>query len=342
MQNLSVDSNSIYVLVAGGAGYIGSHVAKLLFENGFVPIIIDNLIGGHKWAVRNSLFIECDIDDEQFIKDICVKYKPIALIHLAAFIEATESLKYPDKFWHNNFYKAKKLFRIVQSCNVRNIVFSSTAAVYGYSEGIDLFSERSLLNPINTYGETKLATENFLRELNNDNINSMTLRYFNAAGATADAGLGEAHWPESHLIPRVILAALGYEKAVNIFGLDYPTPDGTAVRDYIHVNDLSSAHVLALKYLINGGKTDVCNLGTGIGYSVKEIINAVENYMECKIPVIFSERRKGDPAILVADPRKAKTVLNWKAERSFENIISSAVDWHKSDLYKKTIIDKYY
>ena len=320
-----------HILVTGGAGYIGSHAAWQLREAGFIPVVIDNLIHGHAWAVKFGPFVQGDIGDRQFIRSVCEQYQPLALMHFAAFIEVGDSVQHPEKFWDNNFERAKTLFTEVKDCGIRHVVFSSSAAVYSVPVQEGLITENTPLLPLNPYGESKKAAEQFLRSLDTEGITSMILRNFNAAGAAPTAiGIGEAHYPESHLIPRVILAALGHEPYINVFGTDYPTPDGTALRDYIHVTDLVQAHISALQYLLAGRPSDVCNLGTGVGYSVKQVIDAVAQYIKCTIQVRYGQRREGDPPVLVADIKKAHTLLQWQPKQSFQEIISSAVAWHGS------------
>ncbi|MEJ0061794.1 MAG: UDP-glucose 4-epimerase GalE [Alphaproteobacteria bacterium] len=324
------------ILVSGGAGYIGSHACLALRDAGFTPVAIDNLSQGHEWAVKFGPLRQGDIGDEDFVRGVCAEFKPAALMHFAAFIEVGESVQNPAKYWDNNFERAKKLFAAARAGGIRHAVFSSTAAVYGMPD-ISPLTEDLPLKPINPYGETKLAAEQALREM--ADMKSVALRYFNAAGAAAEEGIGEAHWPESHLLPNVILAALGHKPAITVFGTDYPTPDGTAVRDYVHVRDLAEAHVAALRYLLGGGESTVCNLGTGKGYSVKEVIDEVQNRVGGPVPAEYGPRRAGDPPALVANAEKAGRLLGWKPGRPLGDIVASALAWHRGQRYREAVLD---
>lgn len=326
---------SQHILVSGGAGYIGSHTAYLLREAGYTPVVIDDLSGGHDWAAQFGPLRVGDIGDTAFVASVCAEFKPVALLHFAAFIEVAESVKFPEKFWDNNTERAKRLFTTVQQHGVDKIVFSSTAAVYGMVDQKSL-TEDLPLQPINPYGATKLAAEQALRAI--PGVNSVTLRYFNAAGAApAEIGIGEAHWPESHLVPNVILTALGRKPNITVFGTDYPTLDGTAVRDYVHVLDLAEAHVSALGYLLAQGGTTVCNLGTGSGASVKRVIDTVEAHFGHPLSVEYAARRAGDPAMLVADATQAYKILRWKPRRTLKDIIASAAAWHQTERYAQAV-----
>jgi UDP-arabinose 4-epimerase len=345
------------ILLTGGAGYIGSPTALALKAAGFVPVVLDSLVTGHKWAVSYGPFVQGDVGDRALVKKVCEEYRPAAVIHFAAFIEVGESVENPAKYMENNFHKASRFFDAALDAGVDKIVFSSTAAVYGTPEDERPIPETHPLRPINPYGESKLAAENYLRGL--VGMRSVALRYFNAAGAAPlTEQIGEAHEPETHLIPNVIFAGLkakGSEAGglsvdsrflpsqrygatgrgndtLRIFGTDYPTPDGTAVRDYVHVMDLAAAHIAALRYLLGGGATDVCNLGTGRGFSVQEIVTAVESVLGSSVPCQREGRRAGDPARLVADSSKAKTLLGWEAVCGLGEIVESAVGWHRSRL----------
>lgn len=334
------------VIVSGGAGYIGSHVVHALSKNGFSPIVIDNLVNGHRWATRDAaVFRQGDIGDVALVRGICAEFRPLAALHFAAFIEVSESVANPQKYFSNNFERAKTFFDTLAQEGVGKIVFSSTAAVYG--EGRELLTEDCPTRPINPYGESKLRAELYLRSL--ESVASCTLRYFNVAGAAAEMGLGEAHFPESHLIPRIVLPligapaavrkALGLAQGFRILGEDHPTPDGTAVRDYIHVLDLADAHVRALRHLLAGGATDIFNLGSGTGYSVREIVQAARTVLDrpdFDPPV--GPRRAGDPARLVASGDKARTVLGWRPERGVDAMIRSAALWHRSTAYAEAIL----
>ena len=338
------------VLVSGGAGYIGSHVSHVLKRAGFSPVIVDSLVNGYRWATRGaSAFRQGDIGDAEFIRAVCQEFRPMAAIHFAAFIEVGESVQNPEKYFTNNRDKAKIFFDTLAERGVKNIVFSSTAAVYGeVTDSVPIREDRPT-RPINPYGQSKLDAETHLRSI--ENVKSVALRYFNVAGALPSAGLGEAHFPESHLIPRIVLPlidapqavqeALGLAQGFKIFGTDYPTRDGTAVRDYIHVMDLADAHVRALRYLLAGGSTDIFNLGSGAGFSVKEIVDAARKTLErADFNPGVEPRRAGDPAFLIADSAKAKEVLGWVPQRGVESMIASAAAWHRSQTYANTIIDK--
>lgn len=338
------------VLVSGGAGYIGSHVTHVLKLAGFTPVVVDNLLNGNLWATRSaSAFRQGDIGDAGFIRAICDEVRPMAAMHFAAFIEVGESVKEPGKYFTNNRDKAKIFFNTLAEKGVKNIVFSSTAAVYGEVTDSAPIRETCPTRPVNPYGQSKLDAETHLRTI--ENVKSVALRYFNVAGAEPSAGLGEAHFPESHLIPRIVLPlinapqavqkALGLAEGFKIFGTDYPTRDGTAVRDYIHVMDLADAHVRALRYLLGGRPTDIFNLGSGSGFSVREIVDAARKALRrADFNPGVEVRRVGDPATLIADSAKAKEVLGWVRERGVDNMIGSAAAWHHSQTYTDTIIDK--
>ncbi|MDE2161785.1 MAG: UDP-glucose 4-epimerase GalE [Alphaproteobacteria bacterium] len=338
------------VLVSGGAGYIGSHAVHVLKTAGFTPVVIDSLVNGNLWATRGaSAFRKGDIGDAGFVRTVCDEFRPVAALHFAAFIEVGESVKAPEKYFTNNREKAKVFFDTLAGKGVRNVVFSSTAAVYGeVTESAPIREDRPT-RPVNPYGQSKLDAETHLRSITG--VNSVALRYFNVAGAEPDAGLGEAHFPETHLIPRIVLplidapeavqSALGLATGFKIFGTDYPTRDGTAVRDYIHVMDLADAHVRALRYLLEGGKTDVFNLGSGAGYSVKEIVEAARTTLKrSDFKPGVELRREGDPATLIADSTKARDILSWRPERGVEHMIDSAAAWHRSPTYTDTILKK--
>jgi len=333
------------ILISGGAGYIGSHAAFVLQAAGYKPII-DNLSTGNPWAAGFGIFEQGDIGDVNFVKSICEKYEPIAAMHFAAFIEVGESVHNPAKYFENNRDKASRFFRTLNACKVNKVVFSSTAAVYGDAGENGPISELYPTKPINPYGQSKMEAEAFLRMLDAGGMRSVTLRYFNVAGAApAEAMIGEAHLPETHLIPRLILPlidappdllqALGLEHGFTIYGDDYPTPDGTAVRDYIHVMDLIDAHMRSLDYLLSGGDTDIFNLGSGNGFSVKEIIEAARLVLDRPhFTPGRAPRREGDPATLVASNKKAYKVLGWKPTRALPDIIGDAVTWHRSQRYR--------
>ncbi len=322
------------VLLTGGAGYIGSHTAFALRQTGFTPIVLDDLSQGRKSAVKYGPFVLGDVGDAAGVRALCATYRPVALIHFAAFIEVGESVAHPGLYMDNNFNKSVRLFDAARACGVDKVVFSSTAAVYGAPESSAPIRETHPLKPINPYGESKLKAETYLRAV--EGLRSVTLRYFNAAGAAPLAeAIGEAHEPETHLIPNAVLAGLGLKPAIKLFGTDYPTPDGTAVRDYVHVMDLAAAHVAALRYLLADGATDVCNLGTGRGVSVREVIDAAEKTLGRPVPVVEEPRRAGDPSHLVADVSRAKERLDWQPQVMLSQIVESAAAWHGSAMYSQ-------
>ncbi len=327
-------SRKLKVLVTGGAGYIGSHTVKLLVEKGFDVIVYDNLVNGHRDAVINARFFEGDILDSKRLDEIMTAKSFDAVVHFAAFIEVGESVKNPLKFYRNNVSGTLNLLNLLKKHKVKNFIFSSTAAVYGNPESVPI-KEDFPLAPINPYGNTKLTVEKVLKDMSESGeINFVALRYFNASGADESGLIGESHNPETHLIPLVLKTAKGERECIKIFGTDYSTPDGTCIRDYIHVNDLANAHILALNYLLDGGKSDVFNCGYGMGYSVKEIIDTAKKITGVDFKVEEAPRREGDPPILVADNKKIKSVLNWNPEyNDIEYIIKTAWDWEKNKRY---------
>jgi UDP-glucose-4-epimerase GalE len=337
------------ILISGGAGYIGSHACYALRQAGFEPVVIDNLSTGNEWAASFGPFERGDIGDADFVRGVCDKYKPVAAMHFAAFIEVGESVINPAKYYENNRDKAWRFFKSLTAAGVKKVIFSSTAAVYGAVSGKEPITEWQTTEPINPYGQSKLEAEAFLRMLGGEGVSSVTLRYFNVAGAAPiEALIGETHAPESHLIPRLILPlintpaeilkAFGLHGGFTIYGNDYPTPDGTAIRDYIHVMDLADAHICALRYLLEGGETEIFNLGSGDGYSVLQIIEATRRILDRPTFVPgLGPRREGDPAMLVASNRKAAKTLNWRPVRSLSDMIGDATVWHRSPRYRDTI-----
>jgi UDP-arabinose 4-epimerase len=323
--------NTKHVLVTGGAGYIGSHAAKALASRGYIPVTYDSLVHGHRWAVQWGPFTEGDIGDKAKLLETIRRYEISAVIHFAAFAYVGESMQRPELYFDNNVAKSLTLLDAVLETGVRNVVFSSSCATYGTPARMPITEDTPQL-PVNPYGETKLIVERALRWYGAAHDISWTaLRYFNAAGADPDGELGEVHSPETHLIPLVLDSALGL-RTVEVYGDDYPTPDGTCVRDYIHVSDLADAHVRALDYLTQGGASIALNLGTGIGQSVRQVIGAVERVTGRKVPHSVAPRREGDPAVLVADPSLAGKVLGWHPQHSrLESIVSSAWNWHSKD-----------
>jgi UDP-arabinose 4-epimerase len=317
------------ILVTGGAGYIGSHTAKMLAESGQSPVVLDNFAYGHDWAVKWGPLERGDLGDADFIKGVFSRHSIDAVIHFAAFAYVGESMTHPRKYFQNNTVNTLNLLDAMIDRGVTAFVFSSTCATYGVPTHVPI-DETHLQTPVNPYGESKLMVEKILRWYGEAyGLKSVALRYFNAAGADPDGTIGEDHDPETHLIPLVIDAARGTRPPVGVFGTDYPTPDGTAIRDYIHVTDLATAHVGALEYLRKGGATTAINLGTGKGRSVREVIQTVEAVSGRRVPTVLSPRRAGDPPALVANPQKAKDVLGWSARYvDLRTIIEHAWKWH--------------
>ena len=320
------------VLVTGGAGYIGSHTCKALAEAGYLPVTYDSLVHGHRWAVKWGPMVRGDIADAQRVRETLETYDIDAVIHFAGFAYVGESMKKPGMYFRNNAMNTLTLLEAMQEAGADKIVFSSTCATYGVANEVPLH-EGNLQNPINPYGESKLFVEKMLRWWGGAHgLRSIALRYFNAAGADVRGEIGEDHTPETHLIPLAIQAALGERTHIDLYGTDYPTPDGTAVRDYIHVNDLASAHVQALRRLEAGGESIALNLGTGCGRSVKEVIDMVERVTGRPVPVVHAPRRAGDPPELVARVTLAREVLDWDTQHSsLETIVESAWRWHSKE-----------
>ena len=320
------------LLVLGGAGYIGSHTALELIKKGHEVIVVDNLVTGYEKAIPDkAMFYQGDIRNFDFLDNLFKKEKIDAVIHFAAYSLVGESVTNPLKYYDNNLYGTKVLLEAMIKNNVNKIVFSSTAATYGEPENIPILeSDRTC--PTNPYGETKLAMEKMFHWASKAHgLSYVSLRYFNACGADATGQIGEAHNPESHLIPLVLQVPNGKRESVSIYGTDYDTPDGTCIRDYIHVTDLAEAHILAVEYLANGGESDNFNLGNGVGYSVREVIETARNVTGHPIPATEVPRRAGDPASLVASGEKAKRVLGWKPKiKQLDEIIASAWKWHKA------------
>ena len=319
----------MHVLVTGGAGYIGSVVADQLLRAGHAVTVLDNLIMGWREAVPTAAeFVHADTGDETALEALFSSHQFDAVMHFAALIEAGESVKVPEKYFENNSLRTLTLLRVMLRHEVERFVFSSTAAVYGEPETVPIPEEHPLA-PTNPYGESKLMVEQTLRWLHAAHgLRYASLRYFNAAGATPDRG--EAHRSESHLIPLILQVPLGQREFISIFGSDYPTKDGTCVRDYIHIEDLASAHLLALQAL-ETHETLICNLGSGSGCSVREIIDIARKVTGHLIPVREMPRRPGDPAVLVASSAKAQRLLGWKPQHSnVESIVASAWEWHRA------------
>lgn len=330
------------ILVLGGAGYIGSHTVYELIDNGEDVVIIDNLLTGHEEAVHpKARFYKGDIRDKEFLDSVFKKEKIDAVIHFAASSLVGESMEKPLKYYDNNLCGTKILLDSMVEHGIDKIVFSSTAAVYGEPERIPIL-ETDKTEPTNTYGETKLSMEKMFKWIGKAHgLRYVSLRYFNACGAHVSGKIGEDHNPESHLIPLILQVPNGKREFISIFGEDYQTKDGTCIRDYIHVTDLAQAHILAVKYLQNGGKSDIFNLGNGIGFSVKEVIETARKVTQNAIPAKVTPRRAGDPAKLIASSDKAKKVLGWKPQHAeLDEIISTAWNWHKNhpDGFKNNLL----
>ncbi len=319
------------ILITGGAGYIGSHTAKAIRKAGFQPVVYDNLSRGFKELVKFGPLVVGDLHDSAMLTATLNEYKPAGCIHFAAFAYVGESVSNPGLYYRNNFGGSLNLVEALLAGGVNKIVFSSTCATYGQPD-VDLISESTLQKPINPYGHSKLMVEQMLKDFDwSHNLKSVALRYFNACGADAEGEIGEMHDPEPHLIPRIIMAAQGRIPHIDVMGTDYPTPDGTAIRDYIHVEDLAKAHVLAMCNLLDGGQSDAFNLGTGKGNSVKDVIAAVRRTSNRDVPINYAPRRAGDPAKLVADISKAKRVLGFDPQYlDIEDSVRTAFRWHES------------
>lgn len=318
------------ILVAGGAGYIGAHACKALGKAGFEPVTVDNLSAGHAEAVRWGKLVEFDLSDHAALPDLIRAEGVGAVMHFAASLNVGESVEMPAKYYANNVVNTLALLNAMRETGLETIVFSSSAATYGTPERVPM-PEDHPQRPINPYGETKLAVERALKWYGEAyGLRWSALRYFNAAGADPDGEIGEAHDPEFHLIPLVLEAGLGKRPPVKVFGTDYPTPDGTAIRDYVHVTDLADAHVLALKHLLDGGDSIAANLGTGTGYSVRQVLDAAGAALGAPVPFENAPRRAGDPPELVADPSLAMERFGWSPTLSdLPSILETAVGWHR-------------
>jgi len=318
------------VLVVGGAGYIGSHMVRALVEDGFRDVVVfDNLSTGHRWSVPEGVdFVEGDLGSASDLETLFAGRRVDTVMHFAASSLVGESVRDPLKYWDNNVSACVRLLRAMGSHGVKKLVFSSTAAVYGEPERTPI-EETDRKEPTNPYGQSKLAIERMLGDVSRAGVISyVALRYFNACGAHPSGEIGECHDPETHLIPNILKAASGETDAVSVFGEDYDTPDGTCLRDYVHVGDLVRAHLKALEYLEEGGASDAFNLGNGDGYSVRQVIEAVERVTGRLLRVNVDARRPGDPAKLVASSGKALKVLGWKPEIGIEEIVGNAWAWH--------------
>lgn len=320
------------ILVTGGAGYIGAHACKALAQAGYEPVVYDDLSGGYAAFARWGELVRGNILDTERLSSLMRRIKPLGVIHFASFIQVGESMRLPGKYYRNNAGGSLSILEAMRAAGVENIVVSSTAAVYGEPEAVPI-PERSPLAPVNPYGASKAMMERLLDDYEAAHgFHAAALRYFNAAGADPDGEIGERHRPETHLIPRVFMAAAGEIPALRLFGDDYPTPDGTCIRDYIHVSDLASAHLAALEKLLGGARGLKLNLGTGRGYSVRQIIDESRRVTGLEIPCSIEPRRAGDAPSLVAEAALAKEILGWKADcSSLENIIATAWAWFLHD-----------
>ena len=317
------------ILVTGGAGYIGSHVCKALSKNGYEPITFDNLSRGNKWSVKWGPLEVGDILDITKIESVMKKYRPAAVMHFAAFAYIGESFENPVMYYRNNVVGSLNLFETMIKLGIQNCIFSSSCATYGIPQQVPIPVNHPQ-NPINPYGMSKLTIERMLRDFEKAyKLKHVSLRYFNAAGADPDGEIGELHIPETHLIPLILDVAVKDKGYIEIYGNDYDTPDGTCIRDYIHVSDLAEAHLLALNYLLYNGKSKSFNLGTGKGYSVLEIINTIKRLSGKNIPFQIKPRRLGDPPILMADASSAIEILGWKQKySSIGREVNDALKWH--------------
>lgn len=320
------------VLVTGGAGYIGAHTVRVLRANGRNVVVLDTLERGNREAVVDAELIVGDIADQELVGKICKEYSVASVVHFAAYKAVGESMAKPEMYWSNNVASTEKLLAVLADNKVDKFVFSSSAAVYGTPKSVPV-TESMPTVPESVYAETKLAVEKFLGTLATNAsrpINSVSLRYFNAAGASSDNKIGEDWSSSQNLLPRVMRALLDSGFKFEIYGNDYATPDGTCIRDYIHVEDLAVAHLKALEYLETGGKTLVCNIGTGHGTSVMQLIDLAEKIAKRKVPYTVSARRPGDPVSVYADATLANKTLNWRATKSLQQIVDSAYAWHST------------
>ncbi len=324
------------ILIVGGAGYIGSHINKELTNQGYKTVIFDNLSSGKEELIKWGEFFQGDLGNIEDIRNVFKKYPIEAVLHFAAFKAVGESVTDPQKYYLNNVANTLNLFKVMRENKVNKFIFSSSAATYGNPQYIPI-DEKHPTNPINPYGETKLMVEHVMRDYSEAyGFKYVALRYFNACGADLEGETGEWQGSSSNLIPLVLDAAIGAREDIKIFGTDYPTPDGTCIRDYIHVTDLADAHVLALKYLINDGESNIFNLGNGKGFSVKEVVDMAKKITGIDFKVTENERRAGDPPELIADSKKAREILKWEPKYfDLETIVSSAWNWHKQ--FKKNV-----
>jgi UDP-glucose-4-epimerase GalE len=318
------------VLVTGGAGYIGSHTVRALRERGREVVVLDNLGNGHEAAVLGAPLVVGDIDDGILVEKLVAEYGVDSCIHFAALKAVGESMEQPARYFHNNVAGSNTLLDALQRSGVTKVVFSSSAAVYG-TPTVNPIVEDTPLHPESVYGETKWQVERMLSWFDATlGVRSVSLRYFNAAGAATDGRIGEDLSITQNLVPVLMKALLGRSPALQLFGDDYPTPDGTAIRDYVHVEDLADAHVLAVDYLDRGGETTAINLGTGVGSSVREVLDAAQRISGREVPYVVCPRRAGDPVALTADNQRAAELLGWRPQRSLDAVIASAWQWHST------------
>lgn len=323
------------VLVAGGSGYIGSHVCKMLHQRGFEVVVYDSLVHGYRSFAQWGDFVHGDIGDPAGLDSVFSKYKIDVVMHFCAFIEVAESVIEPEKYYKNNVRNTICLLESMRKHAINKFIFSSTAAVYGMPERIPI-KEEDIKLPINPYGKSKLMVEEILEDYSSAyGFKSIRFRYFNAAGADPDREIGEAHVPETHLIPLILDAAAGKRENIKIYGTDYETKDGTCVRDYVHVNDLADAHIRGVEYLLAGGDTNCFNLGSGSGFTVREMIQTVKKVTRKDFTIVETGRRPGDPAYLIACSDKAQSLLNWKLRYGLEDIILTAWNWNQEMLSRK-------
>jgi UDP-arabinose 4-epimerase len=323
------------ILVTGGAGYVGSHCCKYLHRAGWLPVVVDNLDTGHRDFVRWGPFEEGDIRDRDFVLGVIDRHKPVAAMHFAAKSLVSESVQAPDLYYDNNVGGALTLLGCLRDRGVKSLVFSSTCAIYGVHDRP--IPEGASKTPLSPYGFTKLVCEQMMDDFDHAyGLKSVRLRYFNAAGADPEAEIGERHSPETHLVPITLEVALGLRERLQVYGSDYPTPDGSAIRDYIHVLDLAAAHLKATEYLMGGGASVALNLGTGAGHSVLEVVRAAETVTGRAIRTQAAPRRPGDPAALVAEPSQARRLLGWSAHHSgLPEIVADAWRWHQKRIAGK-------
>ncbi len=321
------------ILVTGGAGYIGSHAVLALQQAGYEVVVLDNLVYGHRDLVEKVLHVELvvgDTSDRALLDRLFASHQIAAVMHFAAYAYVGESVTDPAKYYHNNFVGTLTLLEAMLAASIHQFVFSSTCATYGIPTTVPI-PENHPQDPINPYGRSKLMVEQVLKDFDKAyGFKSVCFRYFNAAGADPQGRLGEDHHPETHIIPLVLLTALGQRESVSIFGTDYPTPDGTCIRDYIHVTDLAQAHVLGLEYLLKGGDTNIFNLGNGNGFSVKEVIETARQVTGREIKTVECARRPGDPPALVGSSDRARQILGWNPQyANLQDILSHAWQWHQ-------------